>query len=91
MIRRSMADILARARAELAANPTITTYIMLDDYEWRGPGDPLAGLSRSFGSLGAKIFDLAKSYEQLSETLRQAQSYEQLSETLRQAQGGWDL
>jgi hypothetical protein len=54
--RRTLDEILMAARAELAINPTITFYEILEDgFEVGGPANPYAGLQSDFRKLTASF------------------------------------
>lgn len=69
MIRRSLDDVLKRARAELRINPTIEVYTFDNGVEQRRSANPWAKFNAEayeFAKAGAKAF------ESLGDTLRDA-------------------
>lgn len=70
MIRRTLAEIRARARDELAINPTITCYEILDDgYELRYPANPFAGVKASFDRLSHSARSMAVSLSRMGDEI----------------------
>lgn len=55
MIRRSLDEIRARARAELASNPTITVYRMVNGVEKRRAANPFLGMRNHFVGIEAAM------------------------------------
>lgn len=68
--RRTLAEILARARDELMINPTITVYEILDDgYELRRPANPFAGVRASFDRLSHSARSMSVSLSRLGDEI----------------------
>ncbi|CAA0129277.1 Uncharacterised protein [Mycolicibacterium vanbaalenii] len=77
--RRSLDELLARARAELAVNETITVYEFIDGgelpgFEIRRPANPYLGFGKSFVKLSASVARMAAQMENFADSLRKSLS-----------------
>ena len=70
--RRTLAELLARARWELERNPTITVYEMVDGQEVRRPTDPWLQFRRSVRQIGQAFVRVEVSARSFSESLQRA-------------------
>lgn len=70
--RRTLAELLDRARWELERNPTITVYEMVDGREVRRPTDPWLRFRRSVRQIGQAFVRVEVSARSFSESLQRA-------------------
>ena len=70
--RRTLAELLHRARWELERNPTITVYEMVDGREVRRPTDPWLRFRRSVRQIGQAFIAVEVHARSFSESLQRA-------------------
>lgn len=73
--RRSLADIRARARAELADNPTITVYRFANGVEHRRSAYLFAGARHAFQALAVSAASAARAFSRFGDDLRDLNDY----------------
>ena len=72
MKRRTLAELLDRARFELERNPSITVYTMVDGQEVRRPSDPWRKFRQQMRELGQAFLRVEVSARSFSESLQRA-------------------